>query len=133
MIVFSDNWTPLKMSLEQFIDIAHDSIMPVEFVYQNGEIKVRINSPKFFNGGNLQVTDEEKAIPYCLHLSGIESLAFSSEGGHPEIYIVDIEWENGEFRILGSNGEMSFKGENIEIEFLRDDQSFSAAEALKEP
>ena len=125
MIIFTGNWTRLNLSCTEFCDIAHDAVMPLEFVLQNGEIKLPVNSSKFFRDGELDSVDDGEYIPYCLHVTGIESFEVSTDG-HPELFVTEIELKENELHVVGMNGEMRYSGRNIAVSFLRDDYSFAS-------
>jgi len=132
MILFSSNWTRLNISCEQFDGVAHGSTLPMEFAFQDGETKLRINSAKFFCDGEIHELEGDSKIPYGLQITGIESFDVSSENGHPEIYVVELELNENEFRITGMNGGLRFFGKKLAITFLRDDSSFIALEAFEQ-
>ncbi len=129
MILFSGKWTKLDVSCGVFCEIAHDAVLLLEFAYQDSEVKLQLNSPKYFKEGELKVLSDEGFIPYCLKITGIESMALKCNG-HSEIYVEQLEQGLGYFKILGSNGSLSFSGRHLGLVFLRDDQSFSAIRAL---
>jgi len=131
MIVSISRWSRLNISLDQFDGIAHDSTLLVEFALQDGETKIPVNSTKFLYNGELHETKDGDAIPYCIHVIGIESITVSSEQGHPEIYVTGLEQTQTEFRIVGMNGSLIFFGQALAVSFLRDDSSFAVVKALE--
>lgn len=121
MIVYPYGWTRVEVSCAEFNDVAHDSIIPIEFVLQGGEAKITLNSEKFVLRGQLFVLKGKTVVPYLIHLKNIDAMSFMTEGGHCELYVTSIARSETELKITGCNGFMSFQGQNLDLAFLRAD------------
>ncbi len=130
MIVFTSKWTHLDVSCDEFCDVACDSTLSPDFVYQDGEVKLRIESSKFLCNKELEVLPDENCIPYCLHIRGVQSINVSFDGP-PDIYVTKFKFAEGKFQIGGSNGQMVFSGHEVTVAILRDDLSHAAMEAVQ--
>jgi hypothetical protein len=127
MKIFCNEWTRLDVSCPEFDAVAHDSIIPVEFVLQAGEAKFSMQSDKFVLGDQLfflernNVLKSKMDVQYVIHLKNIDAMSLMTENGHCELYVTSVSRSESEFKITGLNGFMSFQGPNLEVAFLRAD------------
>lgn len=106
--------------------------MPLEYVFQSGELKLFFASPKFPLGAeDWDALIDEERIPYCLHITGIESMKFWSEDGHPELYLVEVEKTPTGLRFPNCNGELNISGARLTVKLLIDTRSANAIKAIE--
>lgn len=127
MILYTTRWRQLDIPFTLMSDTIADSISPVEYTFQNGEVKLRFDSQKVIRDAEKFVRDEEwdllpenKSVPYCLQITGIESMKFSYYSGHchPVLFVNGIEKTSTGLRIDGSIGEFIFSGRELTYTFL---------------
>jgi hypothetical protein len=125
MKVFCDEWTRLNVSCSEFNDVAADSVILVEFLFQGGETKISMQSEKFVLKDRLFVLERNHrlkpkwAVEYVIHLKNIDSMSLMTE--ESELYVSSISRSESEFKITGVNGFMSFQGPSLDVAFLRAD------------
>ena len=123
--MFCDGWTRLNVSCAEFNDVAADSVIPVELVFQAGETKISMQSEKFVLRDQLFVLERNHylkpkwVVEYVIHLKNIDAMSLMTE--ESELFVSNIFRGESEFKITGINGFMAFQGKSLDVAFLRAD------------
>lgn len=125
MINHTTRWRPLYLTSNQLCEMLHDSVLQVEYVFQNGEVKLPLTSSKFLRGKELDFLPDNATTPYCLQIRGIESMRFSC-GKYQTLRVSHFEQTPTSLRIGGRDGEFNFSGANLALTFLMDTKSIYA-------
>lgn len=125
MKIFCDEWTRLNVPCSEFNDVAADSVIPVEFIFQAGETKISMRSEKFVLKDRLFALERNNrlkpkwSVEYVIQLKNIDAMSLMTE--EAELYVSSISRSGSEFKITGLNGFMSFQGLSLDVAFLRAD------------
>lgn len=122
MIVYTTGWHPIELLKKQLSDIAADTLLSFDHAFQDGEVKLHLQSRKFMKDGEVTQSPDNETISYCLQITEIESLELACVL-NTALHVSHIEQTPSSITIVGHNGKFEFLGSRVTLALLMDNQS----------